>query len=204
MSSSLNIQNCRDLNQCILHLWYKFGDPDFNRWWVIRLTSSKWDKFWLWSKICELEGQGQSSPKTIGTLTKVFYTYGPNFVIPACMGPRVIAWTRKWLIHTWTHRQTQATTIPEGQNWLEVKILHRSGMIDNLETFTWHLTASGPRSQIHFDGINSRLQNPHCWHIADTAVLHQDIDMWVSRPSGTTIDSKFASLYAQQQSWVQL
>ena len=32
------------------------------------------------------EGQGQSTPKTIGILTKVFYTYGPNLVILACTG----------------------------------------------------------------------------------------------------------------------
>ena len=29
----------------------------------------------------DLEGQGQSPPKTIAILTKVFYTYGPNLVI---------------------------------------------------------------------------------------------------------------------------
>ena len=29
----------------------------------------------------DLEGKGQSTPKTIGILTKVFYTYGPNLVI---------------------------------------------------------------------------------------------------------------------------
>ena len=34
----------------------------------------------------DLEGQGQSPPKTIGILTKVFYTYGPNLVILAWMG----------------------------------------------------------------------------------------------------------------------
>ena len=34
----------------------------------------------------ELEGQGQSPPKTIGILNKVFYTYGPNLVILAWMG----------------------------------------------------------------------------------------------------------------------
>ena len=33
----------------------------------------------------DLEGQGQLLPKTIGTLTKVFYTSGANLV--------VIAWT---------------------------------------------------------------------------------------------------------------
>ena len=31
----------------------------------------------------DLEGQGQSLPKTIGILTKVFYIYGPNLVILA-------------------------------------------------------------------------------------------------------------------------
>ena len=34
----------------------------------------------------DLEGQGQSPPKTIGILTKVLYTYGPNLVILAWMG----------------------------------------------------------------------------------------------------------------------
>ena len=29
----------------------------------------------------DLEGQGQSPPKTIGILTKAFYTYGPNLMI---------------------------------------------------------------------------------------------------------------------------
>ena len=31
----------------------------------------------------DIEGHGQSTPKTIGILTKVFYTYGPNLVIVA-------------------------------------------------------------------------------------------------------------------------
>ena len=34
----------------------------------------------------DLEGQGQSTPKTIGILTKAFYTYGPNLVILAWTG----------------------------------------------------------------------------------------------------------------------
>ena len=34
----------------------------------------------------DLEGQGQSPPKTIGILTKVFYTYGPYLVILAWTG----------------------------------------------------------------------------------------------------------------------
>ena len=34
----------------------------------------------------DLEGHGQSPPKTIGILNKVFYTDGPNLVILARMG----------------------------------------------------------------------------------------------------------------------
>ena len=56
----------------------------------------------------DLEGQGQSSPKTIGTLTKVFCTLVKNLVI--------LAWTsdewscgqaRDWHTHTRTHRRRQ-------------------------------------------------------------------------------------------------
>ena len=78
----------------------------------------------------DLEGQGQSPPKTIGTLTKLFCTFCPNLV--------VLAWTRRdlwrgqargWRTHTQTDthtdRQTQATTIPEGQNWPRVKIIEQ-------------------------------------------------------------------------------
>ena len=45
MSSSINPKNNRDLNQCILHLWSKFGDPSLKGWWFITWTSSKWGKF---------------------------------------------------------------------------------------------------------------------------------------------------------------
>ena len=70
----------------------------------------------------DLEVQGQLPPKTIGILTKVFCSSGPNLVI--------LAWTcdklsrgqaSDYRTHRRTHRQTQATTIPEGQNWPRVK-----------------------------------------------------------------------------------
>ena len=41
----------------------------------------------------DLEGQGQSLPKTIGILTKVFYIYGPNLVILAERGDEL--WRRQ-------------------------------------------------------------------------------------------------------------
>ena len=56
-----------------------------------------------------LEGQGQSPPKTIDTLTKVFYTYGPNLVILARTGDEL---SRRqacgYRTHRRTHRQTDA------------------------------------------------------------------------------------------------
>ena len=76
----------------------------------------------------DLEGQVQSPPKTIGILTKVLHLWS-KFGDPSLNGWWVIARTSSWLTHgrtdghTHTHRQTQATTIPEGQNWPWVKII---------------------------------------------------------------------------------
>ena len=57
----------------------------------------------------DLEGQGQSPPKTIGTLTKVFYTYGPNLVILARTGDELSRGQAcGYRTHRRTHRQTDA------------------------------------------------------------------------------------------------
>ena len=71
----------------------------------------------------DLEGQGQSPPKTIGILTKVFYTYGPNLVILVWTGDELSrGQASDYRTDGRTHIQTQATTIPEGQNWPRVEI----------------------------------------------------------------------------------
>ena len=65
----------------------------------------------------DLEGQGQSLPKTSRVLTKVFYTYGPNLVTLAWTGDELSRrQAHDWHTEVHTHRQTQAT-IPEGQDW---------------------------------------------------------------------------------------
>ena len=65
----------------------------------------------------DLEGHDQSSHKTIGLLTKVFYISGPNFVILAYTVDELSrGQTRDWRTHTHINTHTQATTIPEGQN----------------------------------------------------------------------------------------
>ena len=71
--------------------------------------------------------QGQSPPKTMGILTKVFNTYGPNLVILAWKGDELsCGQASDYRTHGRTdgrtHRQTQATTIPEGRNWPRVKM----------------------------------------------------------------------------------
>ena len=57
----------------------------------------------------DLEGQGRSSPKTIGTLTKVFCTFVPNLVILAwTSGELSCGQARHWHTHTRTHGHTDA------------------------------------------------------------------------------------------------
>ena len=85
-SRSIVPENNRALNQGLLHLWSKFGDPSLNGWWIIARTSS-------------------------------------------------------WLTDTYTHTHTQATTIPEGQNWPRVKtIRHLSHAVSS---FVHHFIAIG-------------------------------------------------------------
>ena len=70
----------------------------------------------------DLEGQSQSPSKTIGIWSKVFHTYGANIVILAWTGDELSrGQASDYRTHRRTQRQTQATTIPEGQNWPRVK-----------------------------------------------------------------------------------
>ena len=70
----------------------------------------------------DLEVQGQLTPKTIGILIKAFCSSGPNLVILAWTGDKLSSGQASdYRTHRRTHRQTQATTIPEGQNWPRVK-----------------------------------------------------------------------------------
>ena len=106
-SWSIATQITRDLNQCILHLWSKFGDPSLNEWWVMVRTSSKWGKFRFDLKFY-LEGQGWLPPKTIGTLTKVFCIFGPSLVI--------LAWTGDELSRGQTWWRTEGRTDGRGND----------------------------------------------------------------------------------------
>ena len=56
----------------------------------------------------DLEGQGQSPPKTIGILTKVFYTYGPNLVTVAWTGDELSRGQTWWRTDWRTDGRTDA------------------------------------------------------------------------------------------------
>ena len=96
--------------------WSKIGNPNFNWWWVMVWTISKWVNFYFKFQF-DLEGQGQLPHKTIGILTKVAYTSDPNLVI--------LAWIYDELScgqthDRHTHTQMQAT-IPRGHDWPRVR-----------------------------------------------------------------------------------
>ena len=56
----------------------------------------------------DLEGQGQSPRKTIGILTKVFYTYAPNLVILAWTGDELSRGQTWWRTDGLTDGRTDA------------------------------------------------------------------------------------------------
>ena len=68
----------------------------------------------------DLEGQGQSPPKTIGILTKVFYTYGPNLVILAWTGDELSRGQTWWRTDGRTDAGNDNTRRPiqaSGKKW---------------------------------------------------------------------------------------
>ena len=104
-----------------MHFWPKFGNADFNWWWLIARTSSKWGKFWLlssiwpWSSRSIAPGNNRDLNQGLLHLWSKFGDYSLNSWL-------VIARTSWWLTDRHTHTHTQATTIPEGHNWPRVII----------------------------------------------------------------------------------
>ena len=112
-----------------MHFCSKFGNFNFNWWWVMACTSSKWGKFWLWSSIWPSWRSRSIAPQNNRDLNQGLLHLLSKFGDPSLNRCWVIARTSKCLPHGrtdgrtdgHTDRQTQATTIPEGQNWPRVK-----------------------------------------------------------------------------------
>ena len=114
-----------DLNQVILHLWSKFGDPSLKGWWIMVRTSSKWGNCFTFKLNLTLKVM-IDFPQNNRNLHQGTLHLWSKFGDPSLNGSRVIARTSKWLIniHTRAHghtRQTPATAITKGQNWPQVK-----------------------------------------------------------------------------------
>ena len=83
----------------------KFGNCNFNWWWVMAWTSSKWGKFWLWSSIWPWRSRSivpQNNRDLNQGLLHLWFKFGD----PSWKGWWVIARTSSWLTHGRTHTQT--------------------------------------------------------------------------------------------------
>ena len=89
-------------------------------------------------EVCfDLQGQGQSPPKTKRILTKFFFAYGPNLVILAWTGDEFLRGQTWWRTDGLTDGQTRATTIPEGQYWPRVIKTYKP-----CQSFQWDVQCS--------------------------------------------------------------
>ena len=152
-----------------MHFWSKFGNPDYDPWWLMAWTNSQAQtgvNFEFEVKY-DLEGQGQSTPKTIEMSTKVFYTYGPFLVILAWTSNESSRGKTWWRTDGLRDGQMQATTILQGQNWPRVKIVWsctwnggvtREKVVNPL----WWLLTPAKRPQ----GVKvwGNWYCRHCWH----------------------------------------
>ena len=83
----------------------------------------------------DIEGQNRSSPKTKGTLAKVFFTFVPNLMILAWMsGELLCGQARDWYRHIRTHGHTDTKTdntrrpkLASGKNYFEMS--HRAWLL---------------------------------------------------------------------------
>ena len=121
----------RNLSSAKMHFCSKFGNCNFNWWWVMTCTSSKWGKFWLWSSIWPWRSRS-IVPQNIRDLNQGLLHLLSKFGDPSLNGWWVIAGTSKCLPHTQTdgqtHRQTDAGNdntrrpkLASGKNDIEIK-----------------------------------------------------------------------------------
>ena len=92
-----------------MHFWPKFGNTDFNLWWLIARTSSKWGKFWLLSSIWPWSSRSIIS-KNNRDLNQGLLHLWSKFGDSSLNGWWVTARTSWWLTdrHTHTHTHTHA------------------------------------------------------------------------------------------------
>ena len=109
--------------------------------------------------------------KTIGILTKVFLHPWSKDGDPSLNGSWATVRTRKWLTHRLMDAQTQATTIPEGQNWPQVKTVRstRQPTTQHKHTRLWV-------SSLEIKVRNEKKNRKH----TDTFCHRCLVDLWVN------------------------
>ena len=92
-----------------MHFCSKFGNCNFNWWWVMACTSSKWGKFWFWSSIWPWRSRS-IIPQSYRALNQGLLHLWSKFGDPSLNSWWVIARTNSWLTDTQTHRHTYTHT----------------------------------------------------------------------------------------------
>ena len=97
-----------------MHFWPKFGNTDFNWWWLFARTSSKWGKFWLLSSIWPWSSRS-IVPQNNRDLNQGLFHLWSKFGDSSLNGWWVIARTSWWLTdrHTHTHAGNDNTRRPK-------------------------------------------------------------------------------------------
>ena len=105
-----------------MHFCSQFGNCDFNWWWVMACTSSKWGKFWLWSSIWPWKSRS-IIPQNNRALNQGLLHLWSKFGDPSLNGWWVIAWTNSWLTDTRTHTHTYTHTRAGNDNTRRSKLV---------------------------------------------------------------------------------
>ena len=132
-----------------MHFWSKFGNPDFNQRWLIARTNSQTQNgvnFYFEVKF-DHEDHDQSPPKTIGILTKVFYTYGPNLVILAWTGDELSRRQTWWRTdagneNTWKPKLASGKTYEDPQDRYDLPTACIANVFFLLEKFVMLITVA--------------------------------------------------------------
>ena len=90
-----------------MHFCSKFGNCNFNWWWAMACTSSKWGKFWLWCSIWTWRSWS-IIPQNNRDLNQGLLHLWSKFGDPSLKGWWVIAQTNSWITDTQTHIHTHA------------------------------------------------------------------------------------------------
>ena len=127
-----------------------------------------------------LEGQGLSLHKTIGTLTKLFYTFGPNLVILAWTGPELSRgqasdWHTDWHTHRHTDAGNDNTRRPNLASGKNCWSLRCSWSIACRRCFNYIfiLNLTHAFSGLGRDNCKTRRETSKCW---DLVRLQLEVD----------------------------